>query len=136
MTRVIPLLCGLIFGIGLAVSGMTSPDKVLGFLDIAGAWDPSLAFVMGGGLLVAIPFYRLARRRGAALSGAPLGEPDETAIDGKLIGGAVLFGAGWGLAGLCPGPAIVSLVLQPVPAGVFTLAMVAGLLLSRPRRDD
>lgn len=125
------LLAGLLFGIGLAISGMTSPDKVIGFLDITGAWDPSLAFVMGAGLLVAAPLFWLAQRRGAGFSGDPLGEPADQAIDAKLLGGSALFGLGWGISGLCPGPALIDLFLQPVQAGAFCAAMVAGLLISR-----
>ena len=126
-----PLLAGLLFGIGLAISGMTSPDKVIGFLDVTGAWDPSLAFVMGAGLLVAAPLFWLARRRGAGLSGDPLGEPAEQRIDARLIGGSALFGLGWGISGLCPGPALIDLFIQPVQAGAFCAAMIAGLLISR-----
>lgn len=125
------LLAGLLFGIGLAISGMTSPDKVIAFLDITGAWDPSLAFVMGAGLLVAAPLFLIARRRGAGFSGDALGEPADQAIDARLIGGSALFGLGWGISGLCPGPALIDLFLQPAQAGGFCAAMVAGLLISR-----
>ena len=100
MRIAIALLSGLIFGIGLALSGMASPDKVIGFLDLTGRWDPSLAFVMGGGLVVAMPFYWLAARRGTALCGDALGEPGERAIDVRLLGGAALFGIGWGISTL------------------------------------
>lgn len=131
MRGLVALAAGLLFGIGLAVSGMTSPDRVIGFLNVTGNWNPSLAFVMGAGLLVAIPFFALARRRGAALNGDVLGEPGQTAIDRRLIGGSALFGIGWGLAGLCPGPALLDLFAQPLSAGVFSAAMVGGLLLSR-----
>lgn len=125
------LLSGLLFGVGLAVSGMTSPDKVIGFLNVTGRWDPSLAAVMGAALLVATPLFALASRRGRALSGAVLCSPASQVIDRKLVGGAVLFGIGWGLAGLCPGPALINLAARPLPVGVFLAAMVAGLLLSR-----
>lgn len=131
MRIAIALLSGLIFGIGLALSGMASPDKVIGFLDLTGRWDPSLAFVMGGGLVVAMPFYWLAARRGTALCGDALGEPGERAIDVRLLGGAALFGIGWGIVGLCPGPALLDLAVQPLAAGVFCAAMLGGLLLSR-----
>ena len=131
MKGVAPLLAGLLFGLGLAISGLTSPDKVIGFLDMTGAWDPSLAFVMGAGLLVAAPLFWLAQRRGAGLSGDPLGEPAEQRIDARLIGGSALFGLGWGISGLCPGPALIDLFIQPVQAGAFCAAMIAGLLISR-----
>jgi len=127
----IALVAGLLFGLGLALSGMTSPDKVIGFLDVTGPWDPSLAFVMGGALLVAAPLYFYTSRRGEALCGDSLGAPPSQTIDRKLIGGAALFGLGWGLAGLCPGPALVDLLVRPLPVGVFLTAMIAGLLLSR-----
>ncbi|HZU65190.1 MAG TPA: YeeE/YedE family protein [Novosphingobium sp.] len=127
--------CGLLFGAGLLLSGMTSPARVLGFLDITGQitgqWDPSLAFVMGGALAVAAPLFALARRRGAALNGRPLADPASRLPDARLLAGAALFGLGWGLAGLCPGPALVDLALRPWPALVFTGPMLAGLLLSR-----
>ena len=130
MTRVVGFVAGLIFGIGLLLSGMTSPDRVLGFLDVAGKWDPSLAFVMGGGLLVATLLFALARRRGAALTGAPLVAPPRARIDRRLLIGAAVFGLGWGLAGLCPGPALVDLALSPARAVAFAVPMVLGLLLS------
>ncbi|WP_374527148.1 DUF6691 family protein [Novosphingobium sp.] len=131
MRQLIALASGLVFGLGLAISGMTSPDKVVGFLDVTGAWNPALAFVMGGALLVATPIYWLAARRGTALCGDALGEPGTSAIDRKLVIGSVLFGAGWGLVGLCPGPALLDFFAQPVAGGVFCAAMIAGLLLSR-----
>ena len=131
MRILIALVSGLLFGIGLALSGMASPDKVIGFLDVAGNWDPSLAFVMGGALLVATPLYLLAGRRGVALCGDTLGEPEQTLVDRRLIGGSVLFGIGWGLVGLCPGPALLDLFAQPLSAGLFCAAMLGGLLLSR-----
>ena len=143
MRRVTPFLVGLLFGLGLCLSGMTNPAKVLGFLDLAGAWDPSLAFVMGGrgrrGL------FRLPRRlsRGRTLAGEPLDLPASTAIDGRLIGGSLLFGVGWGLVGLCPGPAIADIGFLDGRAALFVLAMAAGMAPSplcrrsappRPRR--
>ena len=112
MGAVIALLAGLVFGIGLLVSGMTDPAKVQGFLDLFGRWDPSLAFVMGGAIVVATGAFTLARRRAAAgrksWSGEPIELPTANTIDARLIGGGVLFGIGWGLAGFCPGPAIVA----------------------------
>jgi len=122
--------CGLLFGVGLLLSGMTSPDRVLGFLDVAGHWDPSLAFVMGGGLLVATPLFALARRRGAT-GEVVLSQPPTTRIDRRLVVGAAMFGIGWGLVGLCPGPALVDLALRPAQAAWFVLPMLAGLVLSR-----
>ena len=135
MTRLLALIVGLVFGAGLAVSGMTSPARVIGFLDVTGRWDPSLAFVMGGALLVAAPLFALARKREA---GGATATTDEAAgdqvtgrIDARLIGGSALFGIGWGLAGICPGPAVVNLAIDPLHAALFALPMLAGLLLSR-----
>lgn len=121
---------GLLFGLGLAVAGMTSPDKVLGFLDVAGAWNPSLAFVMGGAVLTATPLFWLARRRAKPLAGTAFDCPPTTLIDARLLGGAALFGAGWGLAGICPGPALVDLAIDPSASWPFVAAMVAGLMFS------
>lgn len=130
MKIAIGFIAGLTFGLGLALSGMTSPDRVLGFLDIAGAWDPSLAFVMGGAVLTALPLFALARRRTTPLAGAAFDQPPTTLIDRRLIGGAVLFGIGWGLAGICPGPALVDLAIAPGQTLAFVSAMIAGLLAS------
>ncbi len=129
MRLVTPFLVGLLFGLGLCLSGMTNPVKVLGFLDLAGAWDPSLAFVMAGAIAVAFLPFRLALRRRKTLSGAPLHLPVATAIDGSLIGGSALFGIGWGLVGLCPGPAIANLGFLDGKAALFALAMIAGMAL-------
>ncbi|WP_374284740.1 DUF6691 family protein [Novosphingobium sp.] len=130
MKIAIGFITGLTFGLGLALSGMTSPDRVLGFLDIAGAWDPSLAFVMGGAVLTALPLFALARSRATPLAGAAFDQPPTTLIDRRLIGGAVLFGIGWGLAGICPGPALVDLAIAPGQTLAFVSAMIAGLLAS------
>lgn len=130
MKTLIGFLAGLAFGFGLLVSGMSSPDKVLSFLDLAGAWDPSLAFVMGGAVLTALPLFHLAHKRQRPLTGGSYDQPASQAIDGKLIAGAVLFGLGWGLAGICPGPAVVDLILAPAETIVFVLAMVGGIVLS------
>jgi uncharacterized protein len=127
MKLVSPFFAGLLFGLGLCLSGMTDPHKVLGFLDLAGAWDPSLALVMGGAVAVAFVAFRIARGRRTSLTGAPLPAPPAAAIDARLIGGSLLFGAGWGLAGLCPGPALVNLGFLDIRAVVFVLAMVAGM---------
>ena len=129
MKRVSPFFAGLLFGLGLCLSGMTDPHKVLGFLDLAGAWDPSLVLVMGGALAVAFVAFRVARGRAASLTGAPLPAAPATVIDVRLIGGSLLFGAGWGLAGLCPGPALVNLGFLDMRAVVFVLAMMADMRL-------
>jgi uncharacterized membrane protein YedE/YeeE len=117
--------CGLLFAVGLGVSGMTHPSKVLAFLDFAGDWDPSLALVMGSGVLVNLVAFRWAERRGAPLFANTFSLPDRTAIDAPLVGGAALFGAGWGLGGFCPGPAIVSVVTGATPVVAFVVAMLA-----------
>src|SRR5260221_7206970 len=124
-------LCGFIFGAGLVISGMTDPAKVLGFLDVLaiskGAWDPTLAIVMAAALMVSIPGLALARRRGRPLLADVAAWPTRTAIDRPLIVGAVLFGAGWGLVGLCPGPAITNLATLSPPVLLFVAAMIAGM---------
>jgi len=122
------LLSGLVFGLGLIVSGMANPAKVLGFLDLAGAWDPSLAFVMAGAIGVGLVAFRIAGGRSRSLTGAPMALPTNRTIDRRLVGGAVLFGIGWGLAGFCPGPALVALGLGAPKALVFVAAMLAGML--------
>lgn len=130
MKLITALLAGLIFGIGLIVSGMANPVKVLGFLDIAGAWDPSLAFVMASAVPVALVGFRLARRRRSSLLGEAMNLPDGQAIDRRLLGGAALFGVGWGIAGFCPGPALVALGMGGVTSArafLFVLAMVGGM---------
>ena len=125
-------LCGLIFGFGLLISGMMRPTKVLGFLDLfGGAWDPSLAVVMAAALIVAAVGYALARRRGQPLFAAQSLWPTARHIDRPLVGGAVLFGIGWGLVGLCPGPAIENLATGSPRVLAFVAAMVAGMLLQR-----
>ena len=118
---------GLLFGIGLIVSGMSDPAKVIGFLDLAGRWDPSLAFVMVGAILVGVAGYAVARKRTAAFLGGPLHLPTARQIDRRLVLGSLVFGAGWGLAGFCPGPAIVSLGAGQDKAVVFVVAMLAGM---------
>lgn len=120
---------GLIFGIGLIVSGMSDPAKVLGFLDLAGEWDPSLAFVMVGAILVGMIGYAVARRRTAAFLGGVMHLPTARHIDRRLVLGSLIFGVGWGLAGFCPGPAIVSLGAGQDKAAVFVIAMLAGMAL-------
>lgn len=121
-------ICGLIFGAGLLISGMTQTGKVLGFLDIFGAWDATLAFVMAGAVAVSSIGFALAKRRGAPLFAAQSLWPTRKDIDAPLIVGATLFGIGWGLVGLCPGPALVNLAGLSVPVIVFVAAMAAGML--------
>ena len=129
MTILTALFAGLVFGLGLILSGMSNPAKVLGFLDLAGRWDPSLAFVMAGAILAAAPAFALARRRKASLLGEAMRLPAAGAIDRRLALGALAFGAGWGLAGYCPGPALASLAAGGAKPRIFTLAMLAGMLL-------
>jgi len=132
------LLAGVVFGIGLIISGMANPAKVLAFLDLAGNWDPSLAFVMAGAILVGVVAFAVARRRRASLLGLPMRMPTATVVDRRLVGGSLLFGIGWGLAGFCPGPALVALGMRDYKAVVFVVAMLVGMglfeLLERGRR--
>ena len=123
------LASGLIFGLGLAVSGMINPAKVIGFLDVAGDWDPTLAFVMVGALLVAVPAYRLVPRRGRPVLEEEFSLPEKKAIDAPLLGGSALFGVGWGIVGFCPGPAIAALGTGLLPVFAFVAAMLAGMAL-------
>ena len=123
------LASGLVFGLGLAVSGMMNPAKVIGFLDVAGDWDPTLAFVMGGALLVAVPAYRFIPRRGRPVLEEEFALPKKKAIDAPLLGGSALFGGGWGLVGFCPGPAIAALGTGLLPVFAFVAAMLAGMAL-------
>jgi uncharacterized protein len=124
-------IAGLSFGIGLLVSGMVNPAKVLGFLDLTGLWDPSLAFVMVGAIAVGVIAFSIAKRRSVSILGEPNQLPTSTRIDLRLVGGSLLFGAGWGLAGFCPGPAIVGAANGPPKAIVFVAAMLAGMALFR-----
>ena len=125
--RVASLLAGLVFGVGLVVSGMANPAKVLGFLDLAGAWDPSLALVMAGALAVGMVAFAVAGKRAVSFLGADMKLPAARAIDRRLIAGSALFGMGWGIAGFCPGPALVALGMGELKALVFVAAMVAGM---------
>jgi uncharacterized membrane protein YedE/YeeE len=122
-------IVGLVFGIGLIMAGMTNPAKVQGFLDLAGNWDPSLAFVMGGAILVGLVAFRFAGKRQRSLLGEAMRLPTATHIDRRLVLGGLAFGAGWGLAGFCPGPALASLATGGVKALIFTGAMVAGMIV-------
>ncbi|GAB3448810.1 YeeE/YedE family protein [Massilia solisilvae] len=121
-------IIGLVFGIGLIVGGMTDPGKVQGFLDLGGSWDPSLAFVMVGAIAVGTVAFRFAGKRERSVLGAPMRLPTARDIDRRLVLGSLAFGAGWGLAGYCPGPALASLTLGAKPA-IFVIAMVAGMAL-------
>ena len=125
----IALGTGLLFGIGLILSGMTDPAKVIGFLDLAGNWDPSLAFVMGGAVVVATIGFRFARRCDTALLGVPMRLPSGSTIDRRLIMGGVTFGVGWGLGGFCPGPALASLLSGGMKPIIFVVAMLVGMAL-------
>ncbi|MDZ3826605.1 YeeE/YedE family protein [Pseudomonas monsensis] len=120
-------LAGLIFGIGLLISGMTNPAKVIGFLDLAGHWDPSLAFVMAGAIAVAAVGFKFARTRTRSLLGLPMNLPTARHIDRRLVVGSLLFGIGWGLAGVCPGPALVLLGSGIGKGAVFVIAMLVGM---------
>lgn len=124
-------IAGVLFGSGLAISGMTSPDKVLNFLDLAGQWDPSLALVMGAALAVSVPGFAWFRRRGRTLGDEALPAPPSSAIDARLLVGSAVFGIGWGLAGYCPGPALANLAHGMSEAVVFVAAMLAGSQLVR-----
>ena len=124
-------LAGLVFGVGLLVSGMTDPGKVIGFLDLAGAWDPSLAFVMGGAVLVGLFAFAFAKKRTRSFFGGAMHLPHNRDIDNRLVGGSLVFGIGWGLAGFCPGPALVSFAAGEEKAAIFVAAMLIGMLLYR-----
>jgi uncharacterized membrane protein YedE/YeeE len=134
-TAIAALLSGLIFGIGLALSQMISPAKVLAFLDFGaiatGGWDPSLAFVMAGALAVAGLGFRIAQRRTRPLDGGNFAAPPRRDIDARLVVGALVFGAGWGLVGFCPGPAVASLAFGAAKSFLFVAAMLAGMALHR-----
>lgn len=129
LKNIIGLLAGLLFGIGLLISGMTDPAKVQGFLDVFGAWDISLALVMGGGLMVALVGVQLAKRQQSSWIGTLIELPSKTSVNKKLLIGAMLFGVGWGLVGICPGPGIVLLGTGQWQAYVFIPAMIVGMLV-------
>lgn len=130
MTTIVAVVAGALFAIGLAIGGMTIPARVTGFLDVGGAWDPTLAFVMAGALAVYAPLSRMIRRRPAPVLDARFHVPAPAAVDARLIGGAMIFGIGWGLSGYCPGPALVSLA-GGGSALVFVAAMIAGIAIGR-----
>jgi uncharacterized membrane protein YedE/YeeE len=129
--RIVPVVAsfaaGLVFGLGLILSGMANPAKVLGFLDLAGAWDPSLAFVMAGAIAVGVLAFALARKRTVSYLGLDMKLPTARNIDRRLVGGSVVFGIGWGIAGFCPGPGLVALGMGEIKALVFVLAMLTGM---------
>lgn len=129
MSSLIAVLSGLLFGIGLLASGMTDPAKVKGFLDLFGLWDPSLALVMGGAIAVGLIGFTLASRRTNSWSGKPIDLPKSTVVDWRLVLGGILFGVGWGIAGYCPGLGIVAASAGSLAAGVFVVAMLAGMTI-------
>jgi len=131
MSRIVSLVCGIIFGIGLTVSQMIDPAKVLGFLNIFGDWDPSLAFVMIGALIISSPFFHLFKDNKKPIFADSFSYSANKELNKKLIIGSSLFGAGWGLAGLCPGPAIASLALLNINSAVFVVAMFVGFYLAK-----
>ncbi len=127
MNFVFALIAGVMFGFGLALSQMIDPAKVIGFLDVAGNWDPSLAFVMGGALLITIPGFFISKRLGKSITGQKFQWPTKSDIDRPLVVGAVLFGLGWGLVGYCPGPAMLLPIFNPAEAMWFVIPMLVGL---------
>ncbi|WP_348814667.1 YeeE/YedE family protein [Halomonas sp. H10-59] len=130
MKAIIGFITGLVFSLGLTLSGMTDPARVVGFLDVAGDWDPTLIFVLGGAVITTFIGYRLVWRRGTPLLGERFQLPTRRDIDGRLLLGAALFGVGWGLSGYCPGPAIVSSSAMSLPLAGFLLAMLLGWWLA------
>ena len=128
---IIALAAGTLFGAGLALSGMADPQRVQAFLDLGGAWDPTLAFVMAGAVLVMLIAWAVQRRMAKPLSVSRFDLPDTRRIDAKLALGALLFGAGWGIGGLCPGPALADLAIAPDRAALFVAAMLAGMAVHK-----
>ncbi|MBP5952699.1 DUF6691 family protein [Pseudomonas sp. P42] len=129
MNKLSAFFAGLISGLGLLLAGMSNPAKVLAFFDVAGAWDPSLALVMGGAIAVAVIPLNWARKNKQSLLGAPMQLPRKKELDARLIGGSLVFGIGWGIAGICPGPAVAILLTGHGQIIVFVLAMLAGMYL-------
>ncbi len=129
--KIISLTCGIIFGIGLVISGMTNPSKVISFLSITYNWDASLIFVMGGAIIVTAPLFYLLRNNKNSLLGNEFSFPKKTGINLKLIFGSILFGTGWGLVGLCPGPSVSSIAMFNPLTLLFLLAMVLGILFNK-----
>jgi hypothetical protein len=131
MGKLSTLLSGLLFGTGLTISGMVNPMKILNFLDISGPWDATLIFVMGAGIVVTLIGYQIIFQRNAPLFATSFRLPTSQDIDAKLLGGAALFGLGWGLSGFCPGPAIASLVFGRMESATFVIAMATGMFLTK-----
>ena len=129
LRMLVNLFAGALFGLGLAVSGMVDPAKVIGFLDVAGDWDPTLAFVMGGALLVTIPAFRLIFKCPHPVLADEFELPTKKGLDTRLLGGSALFGVGWGLSGFCPGPAVTALATGLTPVFAFVVAMIAGMAI-------
>lgn len=129
MQTIVAAIVGLLFGTGLLISGLANPAKVLGFLDLAGNWDPSLALVMAGAIAVGVVGFSVAKKRNTSWLGAPMALPTGTTIDRRLVGGSLVFGIGWGLAGICPGPALVLLGTGAGTAVIFAVAMLAGMAI-------
>ena len=134
MNKIVSLFCGIVFGIGLVISEMINPAKVLGFLNLFGQWDPSLAFVMVGALIVSTPLYHLFKNKDKPLFNSNFSISTNKEIDKKLIVGSVVFGAGWGLVGLCPGPAISSIALLNISSTIFVISMFAGFYIASKLR--
>ena len=130
MNKIVSLFCGIIFGIGLVVSEMINPAKVLGFLNLFGEWDPSLAFVMIGALIISTPLFHLFKNKEKPLFSLNFSIPKNKEIDKKLIIGSVFFGTGWGLIGLCPGPAITSIALLNASSAIFVVSMFIGFYIA------
>ena len=130
-TALTSIVSGVLFGAGLALGGMTDPARVRGFLDIFGDWDPTLAFVMGGAVIVMAIAWRIVPRLADPIIAGEFHLPTKSDLTPRLIGGAALFGIGWGIAGLCPGPGIAALVIEPASAAIFVVAMIAGMALVR-----
>ncbi len=130
MNKIVSLLCGIIFGIGLVISQMINPAKVLGFLNLFGEWDPSLAFVMIGALIISSPSFHLFKNKEKPIFSSSFSITNKKEIDKELIFGSILFGAGWGLVGLCPGPAITSIALFNVSSAIFVVSMFIGFYIA------
>ena len=130
MNKLVALFCGTIFGIGLVISQMINPAKVLGFLNVFGEWDPSLAFVMIGALIISSPLFHLFKNKEKPIFSTSFSIPENKEIDKRLIFGSILFGAGWGLTGLCPGPAISSIVLLNISSVTFVFSMFIGFYIA------
>ena len=130
MNKLVALFCGIIFGIGLVISQMINPAKVLGFLNLFGEWDPSLAFVMIGALIISSPLFHLFKNKEKPIFSSSFSISNKKEIDKKLIFGSILFGAGWGLVGLCPGPAITSIALLNVSSAIFVVSMFIGFYIA------